>query len=56
MNKKIIRNAVSTALLCLPLITMAGQQNSQGCSVEELAAHDALSEVEKQKFYGLKRI
>ncbi|WNC68213.1 alpha-L-fucosidase [Thalassotalea nanhaiensis] len=52
MNKKLIANAIAGALLCLPLISMAGQQNSEGCSAEELAAHDALSEVGKQKFYG----
>jgi len=52
MKKNTISKVIFAALFSLPLVSVAGQQNSQGCSVEELAAHNALSEVEKQKFYG----
>lgn len=39
------------ALISLSLLSLA-EQNSQGCSAEELAAHNALSELEKKVFYG----
>jgi len=51
MNKKTTNQIICTALLGLPFSLMAAQ-NSTGCTSEELAAHNALSEAEKQKSYG----
>tara|TARA_B110000046_G_C13025071_1_gene413455 strand:+ start:151 stop:1722 length:1572 start_codon:yes stop_codon:yes gene_type:complete len=52
MKMKTINKVIYAALFSLPLMSIAGEQNSVGCSAEELNAHNALSEVEKQKFYG----
>tara|TARA_B110000046_G_C13025071_1_gene413457 strand:+ start:5344 stop:6912 length:1569 start_codon:yes stop_codon:yes gene_type:complete len=51
MNKKTINQIICTALLGLSFSLMAAQ-NSTGCTSEELAAHNALSETEKPKVYG----
>ncbi|WNC72819.1 alpha-L-fucosidase [Thalassotalea psychrophila] len=54
MNKKNISKAIYAALFSLPLISMSAQasQAEIGCTSEELAVHNAMSEGEKQKFYG----
>jgi len=52
MMKKILLPALLSSFAMVPAMVLAGQQNSEGCSVEELAAHNALSELEKKATYG----